>query len=269
MSATIISGNAIKKAAQDAKRQLLDIASDMLDVSRDEVGYKDRKFYVIGRLGKGKPVSLRAVCRTAFKRGKPIHGFGDFRGRIDFSDFNVESPLPYNERIYGQKVSAYSFGSTTAEVEIDKETGKVTVTDIVAVNDCGTVLNPLLIEGQMHGQLNFMLGHGLYEYNVWDPKTGHKLTSTYRSYKVPTANETPRIETYCLEIPDPEGPFGAKEGSLGFGCGLHGAIACAIYDAVGIWIHDLPITPERMLKLLKEKEAKGVVDAPPAIAAKG
>ena len=241
----------------------------MLDVSRDEVEYKDKKFYVKGRLGKGKPVSLMSVCRTAFKRGKPIHGFGDFRGRINFSDFNVESPIPYNERIYGQKVSAYSFGSTTAEVEVDKETGKVKVSHIVAVNDCGTVLNPMLIEGKMHAQLNFMLGHGIYEYNVWDPKTGCKLTSPYRSYKVPTANETPKIETYCLEIPDPEGPFGAKEESLGFGCGLHGATACAIYDAVGIWVYDLPITPERMPKLLKEKEARGEKLARRSVAAKG
>jgi 4-hydroxybenzoyl-CoA reductase subunit alpha len=256
MSAAIISANAVKKAAIHAKRQLLEIAADMLDVGWEEVEMQEKKFLVKGRLGKGKSVSLKAVCRTAFKRGKPIHGFGDFRGRIDFSDFNVESPLPYNERIYGQKVSAYSFGSTSAEVEVDKETGKIKVTRIVAVNDCGTVLNPLLIEGQMHGQLSFMLGQGLNEYNKWDPNTGRKLTSSYRTYKVPTAHETPKIETYMLGIPDPEGPYGAKEGSLGFGCGLHGAIACGIYDAVGVWVDDLPITPEKMLNLLKEKEAR-------------
>ncbi|MFH1487890.1 MAG: xanthine dehydrogenase family protein molybdopterin-binding subunit, partial [Pseudomonadota bacterium] len=231
MSATIISGNAVKKAARHAKGQLLEIAAELLDVSPEEVDFKDKKFLVRYRLGKGKPVSLRAVCRTAFKRGRPIHGFGDHRGRIDFSDFNVDSPLPYNERVYGQKVSAYSFGSTTAEVEVDRQTGKVKVTKIVAVNDCGTVLNPLLVEGNMHGQINFMLGHGLYEYNVWDPGTGKKLTSSYRTYKVPTVNETPEIEIHFLEIPDPEGPYGAKEGSLAFGCGLHGAIACAVYDA--------------------------------------
>lgn len=256
MSGAVISANAVKSAAQDAKRRLLEIAGDMLDVSWEEVEMKDKKFYVKRQLGKGKPVSLKAVCRTAFKRGKPIYGFGDYRGRIDFSDFNIENPLPYNEKTYGQKVVAYSFGTTTAEVEIDRETGTVTVTNIVAVNDCGTVINPMLVEGQMHGQLNFMLGHGLYEYNAWDSKTGRKLTSSYRTYKVPTASEIPKIETYFTGIPDPDGPYGAKEGSLGFGCGLHGAIATAIHDAVGVWIHDLPISPERMLELLKEKEAK-------------
>ena len=157
----------------------------------------------------------------------------------------------------GQKVTAYSFGTTTAEVEVDTETGLVKVTRIVAVNDCGTVLNPLLVEGQMHGQLNFMLGHGLFETNVWEKKTGRKLTSSYRTYKVPTANETARIETYFLGIPDKDGPYGAKEGSLGFGCGLHGAIANAIYDTAGVWVYEVPITPERMLNLVKEKEVKG------------
>ncbi|RJR43406.1 MAG: hypothetical protein C4576_14440 [Desulfobacteraceae bacterium] len=256
MSATIISGNAIKKAAEDAKQQLLEMAGHMLDVAPYEVVMKNKQFFVRERIGKGKPVSLKAVCRTAFKRGKPISGFGDFRGRIDFSDFNIENPMPYNEKIYGQKVSAYSFGTTTAEVEVDRETGKVTVTRIVAVNDCGTVLNPMLVEGNMHGQLNFMLGQGLYEFNKWDPETGHKITSSYRTYKVPTANETPKIETYFTNVPDPEGPYGAKEGSLGFGCGLHGAIAGAIYDAVGVWMNDLPFTPEKILERIKEKAAK-------------
>lgn len=254
MSATIISGNAIKKAAEDAKDQLYEMAASMLDVASREVEMRGKAFSVRERIGKGNTVSLKAVCRTAFKRGKPISGFGDFRGRIDFSDFNVENPMPYNEKIYGQKVSAYSFGTTTAEVEIDRETGKVRVTRIVAVNDCGTVLNPMLVEGNMHGQLNFMLGQGLYEYNRWDPKSGRKLTSSYRTYKVPTACETPEIETLFCNVPDPEGPFGAKEGSLGFGCGLHGAIAGAIYDAIGVWMKDLPFTPDKILKAIKEKE---------------
>ena len=256
MSATVISANAVKKAAQDAKRRLLEVAADILDVSWEEVEMRDKVFYVKRRLGKGTSVSIAEVCRTAFRRGKPIYGFGDYRGRIDYSDFNVEVKLPYNEKTYGQKVTAYSFGTTTAEVEVDTETGLVKITRIVAINDCGTVLNPLLVEGQMHGQLNFMLGHGLYETNVWDKKTGRKLTSDYRTYKVPTANEIPKIETHFLGIPDPDGPYGAKEGSLGFGCGLHGAIANAIHDAVGVWVYEVPITPEKMLKLLKEKEAK-------------
>ena len=71
---------------------------------------------------------------------------------------------------------------------------------------------------------------------------------------MPAANETPAIETYFTNIPDPDGPYGAKEGSLGFGLGLHGAIANAIHDATGVWVYDMPVTPDRLLALLKEKK---------------
>lgn len=214
---------------------------------------RGKEFFVKRRIGKGRGVKIGEVCRTAFKRGKPIFGFGDYRARIDYSDFGIDIKEPYNEKTYGQKVTAYSFGTTSVELEIDPGTGRIKIEKIVAVNDCGTVLNPLLVKGNMYGHINFMLGQGLSERNVWDRKTGRKLTSTFRTYKVPTANETPEIDVHFLGIPDPDGPYGAKEGSLGFGCGLHGAISNAIHDATGVWAYEVPITPDRMLRLLEEK----------------
>ena len=257
MSATVVSANAVKRAAEDANRRILEIAGDLLDVAWDEVELRDDgKYWVKLRLGKGKGVSLGEVCRTAFKRGKPIYGFGDYRARIDYSDFSVDVKEPYNEKTYGMKVTAYSFGTTAVEVEVDTETGEVKVTDIWAVNDCGTVLNPMLVRGQHARSAELHAGPGpVRDKRVGPQKTGRKLTSDFRTYKVPTANETPRIETYFLGIPDPQGPYGAKEGSLGFGCGLHGAISNAIYDAVGVRVYDVPMKPETILQLLKEKEA--------------
>ncbi len=253
MSATVISGNAVKKAAQDARRRLLEMAADILDVSWEEVEMRGKEFWVKRRTGKGRGVKIGEVCRTAFKRGKPIFGFGDHRARIDYTELDASVKGSYSEKTYGQKVSAYSFGTTTVELEVDPETGKIKVDRIVAVNDCGTVLNPLLVRGNMHGQCNFMLGQTLTERTLWDQKTGRKITNNFRKYKVPTANEAPEIETYFLNIPDPDGPYGAKEGSLGFGLGLHGAIANAIYDATGVWCYEIPITPEKLLKAMEEK----------------
>ena len=255
MSAAIISANAVLRAARDAKQRLLEVAGDMLDVSWEEVEMKDKRFSVKRRPGNGKAYSIADVCRTAFKRGKPIFGFADYRKRVDFSDFNTESPIPYAERTYGQKVHTYSFGTTAVEVDVDKETGRVTVLHVVAVNDCGKVLNPLILEGLMDGQIALLLGHGLLENNLWDPKTGRKLSSSYRTYKLPTAPYMPKIERYFVDKPDPDGPYGAKEGALGFGVGLDGAIANAIYDAVGVRVRDLPITSEEVLRLIKEKDA--------------
>ena len=228
----------------------------MLEVSWEEVEMKDKAFYVKRRLGKGQAVSIAQVCRNAFKRGKPIFGFGDHRSRIDFSDFNTDSPLPYAERTYGQKVGSYSFGTTVVEVEVDRKTGKVRVVDCVAVNDCGRVLNPLILEGLMDGQIALLLGHGLLENNVWDPKTGRKLSNSYRTYKLTTSLDMPKVERYVVDKLDADGPYGAKEGGLGFGVGLDGAIASAIHDAVGIWVEDLPITSEEVLRRIKEKEAR-------------
>lgn len=256
MSATVTSANAVKKAAADAKRKLFEFAGHLLDVSWEEVEMKDKMFYVKRRLGKVEPVSIAQVCRTAFKRGKPIFGFGDHRSRIDFSDFNADSPIPYVERTYGQKVGSYSFGTTAVEVEVDIETGKVTIVNCVAINDCGRVLNPLILEGLMDGQIALLLGHGLMENNVWDPKTGRKLSNSYRTYKLPTSLDMPKVERGFVDKLDADGPYGAKEGGLGFGVGLDGAIANAIHDAVGIWVKDLPITSEQVLRLIKEKEAK-------------
>jgi len=253
MSATVTSANAVKKAAEDARHKLLDVAAEMLEVSLEEVEMKDKKFFVKRRVGMGDVFTIAQVCRNAFKRGKPIFGFGDYRSRIDFSDFNTASTIPYAERTYGQKVGSYSFGTTVVEVEVDKKTGKVKVTNCVAVNDCGRVLNPLAIDGQMDGQIALLLGHGLMENNVWDPKTGRKLSNSYRTYKLPLAPDMPNVERYFVPKLDADGPYGAKEGGLGFGVGMDGAIACAIYDAVGVWVNDLPITSEEVLRLMKEK----------------
>ena len=108
----------------------------------------------------------------------------------------------------------------------------------------------------MDGQIALLLGHGLLENNVWDSKTGRKLSNSYRTYKLPTALDMPHIERHYVPKLDADGPYGAKEGGLGFGVGLDGAIANAIHDAVGIWVKDLPITSEHVLKLIKENEAK-------------
>jgi CO/xanthine dehydrogenase Mo-binding subunit len=253
MSATVVSAQAVRKAARDAKLRLLEMAADILDVSGAEVEMRGKEFVVKRRVGKGSGVKIGEVCRTAFKRGKPIFGFGDHRARVDYSEFETDVKGSYSEKTYGQKVAAYSFGTTTVELEVDPETGRIRIDRVVAVNDCGTVLNPLLVRGNMHGQINFMLGQTLTERATWDPKTGRKVTNSYRKYKVPTVNETPEIATYFLNIPDPDRPYGAKEGSLGFGLGLHGAVASAIYDATGVWVYDIPITPDKMLKALTKK----------------
>ncbi len=250
MTSTMISGNATRNAAIDAKQKLTKAAAEMFGTSPDQVEFRDKVFYrKRSPIKEGIPIA--EVCRMAYRKGEPILAYGDYRGRMDPTDW-------IKGKYYGQKGCAYSYGTVVAEVEVDRETGRVKVLNLTAVNDCGRAINPMTIEGQMDGTMGLLLGHALFENNVWDTKSGRKLTDSLRTYKIPTVLDMPRnIDKSIIETIDPDGPYGAKEGSLGFSLGMNGAIVNAIYDAVGVRVKDMPINSEKILKLLKEKEAVG------------
>jgi xanthine dehydrogenase molybdenum-binding subunit len=136
---------------------------------------------------------------------------------------------------------------------VDEETGKVKVLDYVAAHDVGRAINPLLLEGQVYGGVVMGLGYALTEEVV--TKDGQNMNANFRDYKLFTAKDAIRIKAPVVETYDEYGPFGAK------GIGEPGcvptapAIANAIYDAVGVRIFDLPITPEKVLAALKEKKS--------------
>jgi 4-hydroxybenzoyl-CoA reductase subunit alpha len=152
----------------------------------------------------------------------------------------------------GQVTPAYSFGSQIAEVEVDRGTGQVRVLSFTAVHDCGTPLNPLAIEGQVHGSIAGGMGQALTERLLRDQ--GSMLTSSFLTYAMPTSVDMPmEINSETLGEPDPAGPFGAKESGESLQCSTAPAIANAIYHAVGVRITDLPITPEKILAALGKK----------------
>lgn len=147
---------------------------------------------------------------------------------------------------------SYSYSAQVAEVSVDAETGRVHVHKIVAAHDCGKALNPLLVEGQIEGSVYMGLGQALQEEMVW--KDGRLMNGTLLEYRIPSTLETPEIESIIVESIDPEGPYGAKEAGEGSLAATIPAIANAVYDAVGVRINTLPITPERVLAALREKE---------------
>jgi CO/xanthine dehydrogenase Mo-binding subunit len=125
------------------------------------------------------------------------------------------------------------------------------VLKITAAHDCGRAINPLLVEGQLEGSIHMGMGYALSEDLLLD--NGVTLNPSFLNYEIPLATDTPRIETIHVETDDPEGPFGAKEAGEGLILPVAPAIANAIYDAVGVRIKDLPITPDKVLKALEEK----------------
>jgi CO/xanthine dehydrogenase Mo-binding subunit len=160
--------------------------------------------------------------------------------------------------IIKERVSGYpsrgrpSFQTCTiiAEVEVDTKTGLVRVRKCIAIQDVGKSINPLGVEGQMEGGIVMGVGYALTERILY--KDGQVQNPNLVDYKIPTALDAPDVRTILVEEPDPTGAFGAK--GVGEACliPVAPAIANAIYDAVGVRIRELPITPEKVLKALKE-----------------
>ncbi len=146
---------------------------------------------------------------------------------------------------------AYSYSAQVAEVSVDEDTGEVTVHKVWAAHDCGRALNPVSVQGQIIGSVWMGMGQALTEEMVW--KDGMLMNPGLLEYRSPSAVESPEVEAIIVESIDPEGPFGAKECSEGSLAATIPAIANAIYDAVGVRLHESPFTPERVLAALRAK----------------
>jgi CO/xanthine dehydrogenase Mo-binding subunit len=142
------------------------------------------------------------------------------------------------------------------EVEISPETGDVKVLNVVAANDCGKVLNLLSLNGQSEGSVHMGISHTFYEQIHFDRK-GRTLNPSFLNYGIATSLDSPRVENIWVETEDPEGPFGAKGIGESTLVPTPGAIANAIFDALGVRINELPITPEKILKAMKDGTNEG------------
>jgi CO/xanthine dehydrogenase Mo-binding subunit len=153
---------------------------------------------------------------------------------------------------YGNVSPVYVFGTHVAEVEVDTETGEVRVVGYWASHDVGRAVNPLLLEGQVEGGVAQGIGWTLTEDMV--TKDGHVLNPTFLDYRIPGTQDLPRVVCDFVEPVDPKGPYGAKgigEPALN---PVPAAVANAIYDAIGIRFTELPITAEKVLFALRERE---------------
>ena len=243
-AATFVSGNAVRAAAMDAREQILDIASDMLDALPGELESKGGKVQVRERPERN--VWLGKVIRQALIDNAPVVGKGSYMPKVDQSREWVSNPK-------GQHAGTFSFGAVVAEVEVDTETGQVKVTNVTGAHDCGLAINPMAVEGQLEGSVaSGGVGATLLEEHVWDG--GQMLNANMLEYKVPLSVDMPQIVPIIVETIDPEGPFGAKEAGLWGSMNMFQAIGNAIYDAVGVWIKEFPITPDKVLRALEEKD---------------
>jgi 4-hydroxybenzoyl-CoA reductase alpha subunit len=236
-----IAGNAAKMAGGELKQRLFEEASEILGAPVEDLIARDRKVYV--KQNPEKSVSTAQVATTCYNRGRILAGRGCYDDPSSFA--------PDPKTGYGG-APTYGFGTHAVEVEVDKKTGQVKVLNYVAAHDLGKAINPMMAEGQIEGGAVQGLGYALSEGLVWEE--GIVLNSNFQDYRIFFINDVPPIKSILVESIDPDGPYGAKGLGEPTTIPTAAAVASAIYDAVGVRIKTLPITPEKILRALKEKD---------------
>lgn len=245
---TFFTGNAVKSAAEDARRQLAEIAGQRMDVDPDDLVFRGSE--IINRHDDTQRMPLKGVVRWgSFQLGRAVAGHGVYAAGDEKIDFRTG---------HGNLSPAYNPSACAIEVEVDPETGQVTVVGFWGADDSGFPLNPLAVKGQVLGATVMSIGHALYETLI--RIDGKVMNPSFRDYKMPLATDVPRLEDFQHKNVltwEPEGPFGAKEAGQGAGTGVIAAVANAIYDATGVRLTKLPMSPESILREMARLEEEG------------
>ncbi|MGA8153175.1 MAG: molybdopterin cofactor-binding domain-containing protein [Terriglobales bacterium] len=286
---TFMNGNATLRAAQDVKKQISSAAARKMNCSPEELIFRnDRVGRANGHVGAGlRPgqaeqnsaasVSGRVegqILRGSLQQKRKDEGPKDqltfeeavvaaidFHGALSGSGSYAPPQEARGGKHKGGGVGpspAYSYSAQVAEVSVDEETGEVTVHKVWAAHDCGRALNPVSVEGQIIGSVWMGMGQALTEEMIW--KDGMLMNPGLLEYRSPSSVESPEVEAIIVESIDPEGPFGAKECSEGSLAATIPAISNAIFDAVGVRLHECPFTPERVLAALRAKKLQKKLD---------
>ena len=237
---TFMMGNAAIEAAQKLRKLILEATAEKLELPADALTARGNRIYNVDN--ERQSLSFAEAVQIAEAKHGALGAMGSY------------TPPKLARPFRGSGVGpspAYSYSACVAQVDVDPETGEVKVEKVWIAHDCGRAINPLLVQGQAEGSVYMGLGEALMEEQEFR-RNQHKIPSMLE-YKSPTTLETPEIETIIVERPDPGGPFGAKEAGQGPLLPVPPAVANAVYDAVGVRIDEIPITPDKVLKALALK----------------
>jgi 4-hydroxybenzoyl-CoA reductase subunit alpha len=238
---TFMAGNAAVTAARKLRMQLLAVAAEALRATVERLEMAHGRVYATDDPTISIPfaeVAQRAEARF---------------GTLSASGSYTPPSLAGKYRGHGVGPSpAYSYTAAVVQVEVDPDTGWITVPKVWIGHDIGKVINPYLVQGQVEGSVYMAIGEALMEEQVFR-KGMHKMPSLLE-YKSPTFLEMPEVDTSLIESLDPEGPYGAKEAGQGPLLPVLPALANAVYDALGVRIDEIPITPEKILKALELRD---------------
>jgi xanthine dehydrogenase molybdenum-binding subunit len=230
---TYVIGNAVVNAGQKVRQMVLERAAGKLGVPTDKLEIKDGRVYIQSKPEKG--ITVAEISHDA------IYDYGTTGQHIMAAgSFQSVSHCP-------------NFQAGFAEIEVDTQTGVIKVIKYVLAHDIGRAINPLNVEGQLEGGTAQGMGYALSEDLVIDKNTGDTLSDSFATYKIPSTLDMPEIEVILVEEPVASGPYGAKGvGEPGM-VNVAPSIANALYDALGVRINSLPMTPEKILKALETK----------------
>lgn len=243
---TFLGGNAAKNAAADAKKKLIKTVAGRLNVSEDLLVCKKHRIYVKDNSAIGMTFNDAVWAYQEEHGGEEVVGNGTYAHHDVGEDFDGFTR--------GNYAKSYSFSTGAAKVSVDEETGIVDISNFIFAHDCGRPLNPVAVEGQVEGSVQMGLGYALYE--ECQMKEGKMMNPSFRDYRFPTALDMSEVQTIFCGPPDPDGPFCAKECGEGSTAPVAPAISNAISNATGIRFDELPITPERLWRALREKDNK-------------
>jgi len=223
-------GGALVVAAREVVRKGSELAAKDLEVAPSDLEFAKGRYHV-----KGTDVSI-GMEDLAKKYGSALDSGG-------------EIPLP----------RSFPSGAHVAEVEIDPETGVVEILRYTAVDDCGRVINHVLLDGQLHGGIAQGIGQVMGEHAIYDPASGQLLTATFMDYEMPRADGMPEIRLYDRSIPSPGNPLGVKGAGEAGTTGAVPTVANAVIDALrplGIHHLDFPYTPDRVWHAIREARGR-------------
>jgi 4-hydroxybenzoyl-CoA reductase subunit alpha len=245
---TLMMGNAAIQAAERAREILAAAVAARLEISADRLVFADRRVFDAENPDRGVTFQ-EAVCMAEARVGTigTVGSYTPPKSAARFKGGGV-GPSP-----------TYSYTAAVVEVDVDPETGWITVPRVWIAHDIGRALNPTLVRGQVEGSVYMGLGEALMEEQAFrrlPPRLSQAVVHKFPSmleYKSPTSLDMPEIVTDLVEHPDPAGPFGAKEVGQGPLLPIMPAVANAVYDAVGVRVDQVPVTPERILRALQAK----------------
>ncbi len=231
---TFCMGNAVRRAAKELREKFLDFGSEVMEISAQDLRAENGRVFAAGAVQRG--YTYKELAALHFKqKDKEMVGSGFYGDEED-----AKAILPF-----------WLVGGCAAEVEVDTETGAIKLLKLVGGADAGKAINPLLCEGQIRGDATIGIGQALLEELKF--VDGQPVNATFLHYTLPSFQDVPKdFPVVLVEQPHKDGPFGAKGLAESALPGVPAAIANAVYDALGVRIKDIPITPEKVLRGLKK-----------------